>query len=72
MKADEANAALSTPNVTDIFKIVKHICSAIGVKTGDGGTSHARNAQEAEAWKEHVEGIQAGSGQVDPSVWADF
>ena len=46
MKADEANAALSTPNVTDIFKIVKHICSAIGVRTGDGGTPHPRSTRQ--------------------------
>ena len=71
-KAEEANAALSTPNVTDIFKIVKHICTAVGVKTGDGGQRHATNAQEAEAWKEHFEQIQAGSGTVDPSVWEDI
>lgn len=38
MKADEANAALSTPNVTDTFRIVKHICTAVEVKTRDGGS----------------------------------
>ncbi|CAK9028059.1 unnamed protein product, partial [Durusdinium trenchii] len=71
-RADAANQAMSTPHTADIFRIVKQLCQTVAGQRPDSGSRQARNSDEVEAWKEHFEAIQAGSGTINPSVWQDI
>ena len=71
-KAEEANRALSTPNVTDMFKIVKTLCQEVGGKPRDGSAQMAAGPEVSEAWKHHFATIQQGAGNIADSVWQDI
>ena len=70
-KADEANRVLGTPDATHVFRIVKDLVAAVGKPRGDSGFRSAGSQAEVESWKDHFEAIQAGTGDVNPTVWAD-
>ena len=70
-RAEEANRAMNTPNVTDIFRIVKTSSQAVVGKGREVASRRAMSQQEAEAWKVHFENIQLGAGEIHPSVWED-
>lgn len=65
-KADEANRVL-----TGCYPRVSHckdLVAAVGQPVGDGSRRMAGSQAEVESWKDHFEAIQAGIGDVNPSV----